>query len=49
MIERQSVEPDEGRRKELVWAIEKKLAEDGARPIIFYTRMGTAGGLMSRG
>jgi len=41
MIEQQSVEPDEGRRKELVWAIEKKLAEDGARPIIFYTRMGT--------
>ena len=41
MIEQQSVEHDEGRRKELVWAIEKKLAEEGARPIIFYTRMGT--------
>ena len=31
-------EPDEGRRKKLVWEIEEKLAEDGARPIIFYNR-----------
>ena len=35
------IESDEDRRKQLVWAIEKKLAEDGARPIIFYTRGGT--------
>ena len=40
-IEQQSVEADEGRRKQLVWAIERKLAEDGARPIIFYSRGGT--------
>jgi peptide/nickel transport system substrate-binding protein len=41
LIEEQSAEPDEGRRKELAWTIERKLAEDGARPIIFYGRAGT--------
>ena len=38
LFERQSMEADEGKRKKLVWKIEKKLAEDGARPIIFYNR-----------
>jgi peptide/nickel transport system substrate-binding protein len=41
LIEQQSIEADPGRRKQLVWAIERKLAEDGARPIIFYGRGGT--------
>jgi peptide/nickel transport system substrate-binding protein len=41
LIERQSIEADPGRRRQLVWAIERKLAEDGARPIIFYNRYGT--------
>jgi peptide/nickel transport system substrate-binding protein len=41
LIEQQSVEADPGRRKQLVWAIERKLAEDGARPTIFYRRGGT--------
>ncbi len=41
MIEQQSIETEEGRRKQLLWAIERKLAEDGARPIIFYSRGGT--------
>jgi peptide/nickel transport system substrate-binding protein len=41
LIEQQSIEADPGRRKQLVWAIERKLAEDGARPIIFYSRGGT--------
>jgi peptide/nickel transport system substrate-binding protein len=36
MIEQQSIEVDPERRKLLLWAIERKLAEDGARPIIFY-------------
>ena len=40
LIDQQSLEPDPGRRKQLVWAIERKLAEDGARPIIFYNRYG---------
>src|SRR5207244_7374441 len=38
LFERQSVEADEGKRKKLVWEVERKLAEDGARPIIFYNR-----------
>ena len=38
LFERQSAEADEGKRKKLVWEIEKKLTEDGARPIIFYNR-----------
>ena len=41
LIEQQSIEADEARRKQLVWAIEHKLAEDGARPIIFYSKGGT--------
>jgi peptide/nickel transport system substrate-binding protein len=41
LIEQQSAEGDRERRKQLVWAIEKRLAEDFARPIIFYTRGGT--------
>jgi peptide/nickel transport system substrate-binding protein len=41
MIEQQSIEANQERRKQMVWAIETKLAEDGARPIIFYSRGGT--------
>ena len=41
LIEQQSIEADEARRKQLIWAIERKLAEDGARPIIFYSRGAT--------
>jgi peptide/nickel transport system substrate-binding protein len=36
LIDRQSMEADPGKRKQIVWEIEKRLAEDGARPIIFY-------------
>ena len=32
------MEADQGTRRKLVWEIERKLAEDGARPIIFYNR-----------
>src|SRR2546422_178132 len=38
LIDQQSAEPDQEKRKQLVWEIERKLAEDGARPIIFYNR-----------
>ena len=38
LVDRQSMEGDPARRRELVWAIENKLAEDVARPIIFYPR-----------
>jgi len=41
LIDRQSVEADQERRKQLVWEIERKLAEDGARPIFFYDRRAT--------
>ena len=41
LIDRQSAEADPEKRKALVWQIEKILAEDGARPIIFFDRRGT--------
>src|SRR6516165_8945029 len=39
MVDQQSAMSDVEKRKQLVWAIEKKLAEDDARPILFYTRV----------
>ena len=36
LAEQQSMEADVDRRRKLVWEIERKLAEDGARPAIFY-------------
>src|SRR5437763_1396172 len=36
LVDRQSMEADPGKRRQIVWEIEKRLAEDGARPIIFY-------------
>jgi peptide/nickel transport system substrate-binding protein len=41
LIDRQSAEANREKRKQLVWQIERRLAEDGARPIIFYPRGGT--------
>ena len=41
LIDRQSAEADLEKRKALVWQIEKILAEDGARPIIFFDRRAT--------
>ena len=35
-FDEQSMQPDQEKRKKLVWEIDKKLAEDGARPIIFH-------------
>ena len=35
-FDRQSVEADQGKRKKLVWEIDRKLQEDTARPIIFH-------------
>jgi peptide/nickel transport system substrate-binding protein len=37
----QSVEPDIEKRKKLVWEIDRKLLEDGARPIIMWNRAAT--------
>jgi peptide/nickel transport system substrate-binding protein len=36
LVDQQSAETDIEKRKKLVWQIERKLAEDGARPAIFY-------------
>jgi len=41
LIERQSMEPDHEKRVQLVWEIEKRLAEDSVRPVIFYARQAT--------
>jgi peptide/nickel transport system substrate-binding protein len=41
LIDRQSIEFDDQKRKQLVWEIERRLAEDGARPIIYHTRAAT--------
>jgi peptide/nickel transport system substrate-binding protein len=37
----QSTTTDQDKRKRLVWEIDKKLQEDGARPIVYHTRLGT--------
>jgi peptide/nickel transport system substrate-binding protein len=41
LIEQQSREADMAKRKQLLWTIERKLAEDNVRPIIFYNPGGT--------
>ena len=41
LIDRQSVEVDVEKRRQIVWQIEKYLAEDGGRPIIFHPRSAT--------
>jgi peptide/nickel transport system substrate-binding protein len=41
LIEQQSREGDPERRKQLLWTIERKLADDNVRPIIFYNPGGT--------
>jgi len=38
MVDTQSAESDVQKRKQMVWAIERKLANDDARPILFYNR-----------
>jgi peptide/nickel transport system substrate-binding protein len=39
LIDRQSSETNSDKRKKLVWEIERKLIDDDARPILFYTRV----------
>src|SRR5438045_686320 len=41
MVDRQSMESDAEKRRKLVWEIEKKLAEDVARPILYHSVSGT--------
>jgi len=41
LIDQQSSEPDPEKRRQLVWEVERRLARDASRPIIFYTRAAT--------
>ena len=41
LIELQSIEADMARRRAIVWQIERKLAQDAVRPIIFYAHDAT--------
>jgi peptide/nickel transport system substrate-binding protein len=41
LYDRQSIEPDQDKRRQLVWDIDRRLQEDGARPIIYNYRLGT--------
>jgi peptide/nickel transport system substrate-binding protein len=41
MVDAQSEESDVEKRKHMVWAIEKKLADDDARPILFILANGS--------
>ena len=41
LFDAQSMEQDRERRKRMVWEIDRKLQEDGARPIIYHERSAT--------
>ena len=41
LIARQSGEPDQEKRKQIAWEIDKKLTGDAVRPMIYYLRGGT--------
>ena len=49
LIDQQSAEPNREKRKQLVWQIERKLAEDDARRSSFIRAAGPARSPMSRG
>ncbi len=40
LIDRQSMEPNQDKRRQMVWDIERRLVEDGARPLIYFNRGG---------
>ena len=40
LIDRQSMEPNQEKRKQLVWQIDSKLQEDVVRPILYHMRQG---------
>jgi len=41
LIDRQSAEADPEKRRKLVWEVERRLAEDGSRPVLLYSRFAT--------
>jgi peptide/nickel transport system substrate-binding protein len=40
LIEQQSIEADQEKRKQLVWEIERRLTEDDAKPLLYFGRGG---------
>ena len=40
LIDQQSIEPNQEKRKKLVWEIERRLTEDGAKPLVYFNRGG---------
>jgi peptide/nickel transport system substrate-binding protein len=49
LINRQSAETDVSKRRQLVWDVERQLAEERVRPVIFFTGPQVAGSHTSRG
>jgi len=41
LIDHQSMEADREKRRKLVWAVERRLAEDASRPVLLYSRFAT--------
>jgi peptide/nickel transport system substrate-binding protein len=41
LIDQQSVEPDQEKRKHLVWEIERRLTEDVAKPLVYFNKGAT--------
>jgi peptide/nickel transport system substrate-binding protein len=41
LIDQQSMEPDQNKRKHLVWEIERRLTEDGAKPLVYFNKGAT--------
>ena len=41
LFDAQSMEADQDKRKKMVWDIERRLAEDVARPVLYHNRSGT--------
>jgi peptide/nickel transport system substrate-binding protein len=49
LIDQQSAESDLGKRRQLVWEIDRRIQQDVARPILFYMRKATCWGPEVRG
>ena len=41
LVDKQSVEPDQAKRKQIVWEIDRKLQRDVVRPMLYYGRSAT--------
>jgi peptide/nickel transport system substrate-binding protein len=41
LVDKQSIEPDPDKRKQIVWEIERKMAADVVRPVIYHSRAAT--------